>query len=182
MEPEHWISLGALVVAAVSVVMSAWLAPQMAARLAQSGRIRDERSEAYSEGLRLLRARMRELEHAAYGWPSDHRGPDDEEAARITSRLLLCASGPVWEAFQAFFRGYWSTSLDQLSADAARTREQDDIAARLRIGRVHDELEHLMDETTDRMRADLGTGRVMMALRQARVRPPKEPPEAPTTP
>jgi hypothetical protein len=181
-EPEHWISLGALLVAAVSVVTSGWFAPKMAARLAESGRIRDERSAAYADGLRLLRARMRDLERSSYGWPIDHRGPDDEEAARITARLLVCASGPVWEAFHAFFRVYNSTQRDQLFSDIARVRAGDDVAARLRIGRVHDDLEHLMDETADRMRTDLGTGRFMVELTQRRKRPAEEPPATPTSP
>jgi hypothetical protein len=134
--PSDWISLGALAVAFASIVGASIVAPWMTARHAHSAEIRAVRKEIYSEAVRLMRARLQEVQKSLYSWPVHDEGPTEAEAAATTSRLLLYAPKAAWQPFEAFFSQYWSTPIT--------------VAA-------EQEMKRKLDESLDGMRRDVGT-------------------------
>jgi hypothetical protein len=53
-------------------------------------------------------------------------------------------------------RGYWSVTVPVMKATSATARGEDDVAAGLEVGRVHDELRGVLAAVITAMRADLG--------------------------
>jgi len=181
MKPSDWISLGALAVAAISIVISALVAPRIAARLERGGRIRDERSDAYAETIRLLHSRVSEVDCASYGWSPPPGAPSAEESAKINARLLIYASKPVWDTVQTFFDVYFRTAPDQLKSSIARNSgdlpSPDALAARLRLVPLRDQMQRLLEQAVNHMRDDLGTKRLLWTERQPTIDTSITPPE-----
>ena len=156
MHPNEWIALGGVIVAGVSVVAATVIGPWLAGRVARQQLLHAERVNVYSDTLRLMRARTQEIERASLGWPVDDDGPDQEQAAVTTSRLLLLANDEIGRQLAEFFRLYWSTSLLRLSVEASRANGGDDIASRLAIADILTAMRQTQDRAADALRAHLG--------------------------
>lgn len=156
MTPSDWISVGALMVAAVSVIVSGVLAPRIAARIATDQRTREERIAVYADTARLTRARVQEIDEESYGWPAQEAGPDSDETSRITARLVLLGSPTVRRIFVEFFGAYWSAGRLTLHSHSAHAQGQDNIAARFEIGRIADRMKILNDQLIAAMQHDIG--------------------------
>lgn len=157
MQSSDWINLGALAVAALSVVSSGLLSPRLAAALTVRGRLREERSETYVFAMRLLRTRTEETQRASLGWGGPDPSPTEEQTSEIIARLMLHASPTVWQHVDAFFQIYWKTSPDRMKVRIAVAGDTDDIPARLRLGEAQKALEAAMHAVADAMRHDIGS-------------------------
>jgi hypothetical protein len=139
-EPSDWVSVAALGVAAVSIVVSGYVAPRIGARIEREHRISAARSEVYAETIQLLRARVYEID----GYPPDEawRPPTELEAERTIARLLLYTDRSVWTGVKDF------TRLRQSASSPPTERESADL---------RNAMGSLIDAIVDQMRGHVGT-------------------------
>lgn len=156
MQASEAIALAAVIVSGVTTSLSLAVVPLTTRKVQRDQRVHDERLGIYAETLSLLRARVQELEEVSLGWPVHTQGPTGEQGESITSQLLIVGGDEVTAGVQRFFRHYWSTTSATLRIDGARAAGRDDIAARLEVGKVVDEMRVLSDRIADAMRVDLG--------------------------
>jgi hypothetical protein len=133
MNPSDWISLGALAVALASVIGASIIAPWKTAQYAHGAQLREARREIYADAIRLMRARLQEIENRQGGLPIHDAGPGDDEAAMTTAQMLLYASKGAFKPFETFFREYW------MSVPSVP------------------KMRRALDESVDGMRRDVGT-------------------------
>ncbi len=107
--------------------------------------------------LALLRQRADELDKRALGWPVPAEPADNDE---VLALLFLYASPKVWVTVEEFFKLNYQAAAPALTADLARSRGDDEVGARLRIGELGDRLTQLVDQTRDAMRKDVGVDRM----------------------
>jgi hypothetical protein len=153
--PNTWIALGGLAVAAIGIVVGA-LAPRIAADIQHRAWVRDKRADAYVDAMRIFSLRTEQLERAALGWPAPD--PDFPEAAQIEARVRVYGNPRVFAKTGEFIATYLSASPSLLQAKAsAAVDDGKNLAARMEIGRCRERLVALMSKLESLIRADLGT-------------------------
>lgn len=170
MDSSEWLSAGALGIAALSIYASSILAPKRAAEMARRAALQAGRVAVYADTTRLLRTKYQELENCSIGWwqaDLPDGSPSPKEAEEISALLSLYASPEVWALVQRSINCYWRAARHRMIAPEPESPRE--MAARLKVGEIVDELRELQDQALDAMRADLGTGPIFVeARRQAR--------------
>ena len=164
MQPNDWVSLAALGVAALSVVIG----PIIAARLSRRARTDEDRRRVYSVAVRLMRGSEIDID-AAKRFIEGETNPMPEVETMLAD-LLLVGSADVQTKVERFFRLYWAgmVHIGVWSAhgpqDLAMQREMlRDVSAELNLTSA-------LDETLNAMREDLGVpGKVKHRARRGDV-------------